>query len=69
MSLAPLKTTTALVASLSLLLPHPSLVTPAWAQEAELLCLDESEPPCPEGEPEDGSTPAERAEFAAAQAA
>jgi outer membrane protein OmpA-like peptidoglycan-associated protein len=65
MSLAPLKATTALVASLSLVLPHPSFVSTAWAQEAELLCLDESEPPCPEGEPEEGSSPAERAEFAA----
>jgi outer membrane protein OmpA-like peptidoglycan-associated protein len=69
MSLTPLKSTTALVASLSLLLPHPALVTTAWAQEAELQCLDESDPPCPEGEPEAGSTPAERADFAAEQAA
>ena len=66
MPLAPLKATTALVASLSLIVPHQSLVSTAWAQEAELLCLDESEPPCPEGEPEEGSSPAERAEFAAA---
>ncbi|WP_308420459.1 OmpA family protein [Marivita lacus] len=69
MSLAPLKTTTALFASLSLLLPHTALVTSAAAQEVELLCLDESEPPCPEGEPEQGSTPMERADFVAAQAA
>lgn len=65
MSLAPLRTTTALVASLSLVLPNPSFVSRAWAQEVELLCLNESEPPCPEGEPEEGSSPAERAEFAA----
>ena len=69
MSLAPLKNTTALVASLSLLLPHPALVATAWAQEVELLCLDESEAPCPVGEPKEGSTPAARADFAAAQAA
>ncbi len=69
MSLAPFKTTTALFASLSLLLPHTALVTSAAAQEVELLCLDESEPPCPEGEPEQGSTPMERADFLAAQAA
>ena len=69
MSLGPLKTTTALVASLSLMLPHPALVSSAWAQEVELLCLDESEPPCAEGEPEQGSTPEERAEAAAAEAA
>ncbi len=72
MSLAPLKTTTALVASLSLLLPHPSLVSTAWAQEvdeAELLCLDESEPPCPMPEPEEGWTAEERAEFIAEQEA
>ncbi|MBE0414888.1 hypothetical protein, partial [Yoonia sp.] len=69
MPLAPLKTTTALVASLSLILPHPVFVATASAQEVALLCLDESEPPCPEGEPEEGSTPAERADFAAAQAA
>lgn len=69
MSLAPFKTTTALFASLSLLLPHTALVTSAAAQEVELLCLDESEPPCPEGEPEQGSTPMERADFVAAQAA
>ena len=68
MSLAPLKTTTALVASLSLMLPHSLLVTTAMAQEAALLCLDESQPPCPEGEPEEGSTPVERAEFAAVTA-
>ncbi|MFA8385391.1 MAG: OmpA family protein [Pelagibaca sp.] len=68
MSLAPFKTTTALVASLSLLLPHTMLVTPASAQESQLLCLDESEPPCPEGEPQEGSTPEERAEFADAEA-
>ncbi len=69
MPIAPLKTTTALVASLSLLLPHPSLVTSAAAQEIELLCLDESEPPCPEGQPEEGSTPEQRADFVAAEAA
>ncbi|MCD9150083.1 OmpA family protein [Pseudophaeobacter flagellatus] len=69
MSIAPLKTTTALVATLSMLLPHPTLVSTAWAQEAGLLCLDESEPPCPEGEPEVGSTPVERAEFAVIKAA
>ena len=69
MSLAPLKTSTALVASLSLLLPHPTFVSTAWAQEADLLCLDESEPPCPEGQPEEGSTLAQRTEFAADAAA
>ena len=69
MSLAQLKATTALVASLSLVLPHPSLVSTAWAQEVELLCLNGSEPPCPAGEPEAGSSLAERAEFAAAAAA
>ena len=69
MSLAQLKATTALVASLSLVLPHPSLVSTAWAQEAGLLCLNGSEPPCPAGEPEAGSSLAERAEFAAAAAA
>ena len=69
MSLASLKTTTALVASLSLILPHPTLVSSAWAQEVELLCRDESEPPCPTGEPEEGSTPEERAEFEAEEAA
>jgi outer membrane protein OmpA-like peptidoglycan-associated protein len=68
MSLASLKTTTALVASLSLVLPHPTLVSTAWAQEAELLCLDETAPPCPAGEPEEGSSPDERTEFVAAQA-
>ncbi|SDX86866.1 OmpA family protein [Roseicitreum antarcticum] len=68
MSHSPLKTTTALVASLSLLLPHPAIVTGAWAQDAELLCLDESKPPCPEGEPEEGSTLEERAEFKATEA-
>ena len=69
MSFAPLKTSTALVATLSLLLPHPTLVPTAWAQEAELLCRDDSEPPCPEGEPQGGSTPAERAEYAAMKSA
>ncbi|MCC5974355.1 MAG: OmpA family protein [Rubellimicrobium sp.] len=69
MPLAPLRTSTALVASLSLILPHQAFVAKAWAQEVELLCLDESDPPCPEGEPEEGSTPAERAEFAKEQAA
>lgn len=68
MSLAPLKTTTALVASLALLL-QPTLATTAWAQAIELLCRDDSAPPCPEGEPEAGSTPAERAAFAASEAA
>lgn len=69
MSVTPLKTTTALVTSLSLLLPNPVFISPAWAQEADLLCLDESMPPCPDGEPEDGSTPQERADFTAAEAA
>ncbi len=69
MSLAPLNTTTALVAGLSLMLPHPGLVAAAWAQEAVLLCRDESEPPCPEGEPRDGATPAEHAAFDGEQAA
>ena len=69
MPVTPLKATTALVTSLSLLLPNPVLVTPAWAQDVELLCLDETEPPCDDGEPEDGSTPQERAEFAASEAA
>ena len=68
MSLAPLKTTTALVASLALLL-QPTLATTAWAQEIELLCRDDSAPPCPEAEPEAGSTPAERVAFAASEAA
>ena len=69
MSLAPLKTTTALVASLSLLLPHSALVAPAWAQEVELLCLDESQPPCAEGEPSKGTSPAGRAALLADDAA
>jgi outer membrane protein OmpA-like peptidoglycan-associated protein len=69
MSLASLKTTTALVASLSLLLPHPALVSAVWAQEVELLCLHESQPPCPEGEPEEGSTLAARTAFAVTEAA
>ena len=69
MSRAPLKTTTAIVATLSLLMPHQAIVASAWAQEVELLCRDESAPPCPEGEPEEGSTPEERAEFAADEAA
>ncbi|MGI3213283.1 OmpA family protein [Roseovarius tibetensis] len=56
MSLAPLKATTALVASLSLLMPQTALVATASAQEAELLCMDGTEPPCPEGEPIEGSS-------------
>ena len=69
MPLAPLKTTTALIASLSMLMPHTVLVAPAWAQEVELLCLDESQPPCAEGEPAEGTTPAGRAAFLADAAA
>ncbi len=68
MSVASLKTTTALVASLSLMLPNPMITAPAWAQEVELLCRDESAPPCAPGEPEEGSTPEERAEFEALEA-
>ncbi|SFR33142.1 Outer membrane protein OmpA [Yoonia tamlensis] len=65
MPLAPLKASTALVASLSLIMPHPSLISAAWAQDADLRCLDQSLPPCPEGERPEGYTPAELAEFAA----
>ena len=69
MSMPQLKTTTALLASLSLMLPHPAIIAPAWGQGVELLCRDGSEPPCPVGEPEEGSTEVERAEFEAAEAA
>jgi outer membrane protein OmpA-like peptidoglycan-associated protein len=51
----PFRTSTALVATLSLLLPQGALVPAARAQETVLLCLDLSEPPCPAGEPEAGT--------------
>ncbi|TGD66254.1 OmpA family protein [Tabrizicola sp. WMC-M-20] len=68
MSLALFRTTTALVASLALVFPQPSFVSVAWSQEIDLMCLDESQPPCPSGQPEEGSTPVERAAFSAAEA-
>lgn len=67
MSFAPFRTTTALVASLALVLPRPVFVSVAWSQEVARLCLDESQPPCPEGEPGQGSTLVERAAFYAAE--
>jgi len=69
MSLVPLKSTTAMLASLSLVIPNPALISTAWAQEAGLQCLDESAPPCPEGELAEGSTPEARAEAAAQEEA
>ena len=68
MSLAPLRRTTALVASLALVLPPPGIVSPAWAEEAEQLCRDGSAPPCPEGEPADGASAEEHAEAEAREA-
>ena len=46
---------TALVASLALLLPQGPLVGPAKAQDMILLCLSGELPPCPEGEPTEGT--------------
>lgn len=61
---APLKTTTALVAGLSLLLPGVS----AFAQEATLVCPDGTQLPCAEGiEPVPAPEPAAEAPEAAPQ--
>ncbi|NAZ35585.1 OmpA family protein [Rubellimicrobium sp. CFH 75288] len=49
------RATTALVATLALVLPQGALVPAARAQETILLCLDLTEPPCPEGEPAEGT--------------
>ncbi|PYE85852.1 OmpA family protein [Pseudoroseicyclus aestuarii] len=54
------RTSTALVAGLSLMMPAAPLVSPAAAQEAEpVLCEDGSEPPCavPDGATEEGTAP------------
>ncbi len=52
----PMSATTALVATLSLLLPQAVLVPTAQAQERIRLCRDlETTPPCPEGEPRRGA--------------
>jgi outer membrane protein OmpA-like peptidoglycan-associated protein len=56
------RTTTALVAGLSLLIPLGLVPSVARAQEVRLFCLNYTAPPCPAGEPEDGSllmTPAD----------
>ena len=63
------RTTTAIVASLSLMLPSVTLVSPALAQDELLMCLDRSPPPCPEGQPIDGMTLAEIEAIEAANAA
>ena len=62
MSHPSFRKTTALVASLSLLVPQSAFVLPAVAQEASLFCLDASVPPCPEGEAVDGTLDAAGAE-------
>ncbi len=59
------RTTTALVATMSMLLPQGVWVAPAQAQETVLLCLDLTQPPCPEGEATEG-TPMDAAAAAAA---
>ncbi len=69
MTRMPYRTTTALVASLSLFLPSVAMVSEARAQEAVLMCLDRSPPPCPEGQPTEGMTLADIEAFEAARAA
>ncbi|WP_210527780.1 OmpA family protein [Rubellimicrobium arenae] len=55
MNSRPIRATTALVATLSLLLPQVTSVPEAQAQERVRLCRDLSEPPCPQGEPRRGT--------------
>ncbi len=50
------RTTTALVATMSMLLPQSVWVAPVQAQETVQLCLDLTDPPCPEGQPTEGTT-------------
>jgi len=52
-----LSRTTALLTSLTLALPQGVLIGPALAQDQTILmlCLDMSLPPCPPGEPIDGT--------------
>lgn len=73
MTLSQFRTTTALVASLALALPQGMFATRAMAQDADLpalFCLDLTNPPCPEGQPVDGSlTEAEAAAIIEAVAA
>ena len=69
MSLKSARTTTALVASLSMILPQGIWIAPAQAQtNTVLLCLDLAEPPCPEGEPAEGTEMDAEAAAAAAKA-
>ena len=69
MTLKTYRTSTAIVASLSLILPSVTFVTPAMAQDELLMCLDRSPPPCPEGQPLDGMTLPEIEAIEAANAA